>query len=184
MGENIENIVYSKNILEFVTVANEYCTFVEKGYEVSQKDFFDKIQKLLPLLYLKAALLPELKAINTEGSEKFVSLEEWELINNITTTIFGDFNSFKEVYDPLMQEHENSTSESIAENIADIYQDLKDFVNLYNVGSLEMMNDAIYECKLNFKKYWGQRLVNILRPIHSIYYGNKKLNENTKTNSK
>lgn len=183
MEENIEDIVYSKNVFEFVTVANEYCAFVEKGYEISQKDFFAKIQKLLPLLYLKAALLPELKAVNTEGCEKFVSLEEWELINNIMTTVLGDFNSFNEVYDPLMQDNENSTTVSIAENIADIYQDLKDFINLYNIGSLEMMNDAIYECKNNFKKYWGQRLVNILRPIHYIFYGNKKLDENIKTKS-
>ncbi|MCK5823398.1 MAG: DUF5063 domain-containing protein [Bacteroidales bacterium] len=184
MEEKIEDIVYSKNVLEFTTVANEYCSFIEKSYEVSQEIFFAKIQKLLPLLYLKASLLPELKEINTEGSEKVVSLEEWELINNNTKLILNEFDSFKEVYDPLMGEEENSTLVSISENIADIYQDLKDFVSLYNIGSIEMMNDAIYECKLNFKKYWGQRLVNILRPIHHIVYGDKKLNaEVTKDNT-
>ncbi|MBE9467343.1 MAG: DUF5063 domain-containing protein [Bacteroidetes bacterium] len=184
MEENIENIVYSKNVLEFTTVANEYCAFIEKGYEISQKDFFSKIQKLLPLLYLKASLLPELRAINTEECEKFVSLEEWEIINKISKSILNEFDSFNDVYDPLMQEDENSCSSSISENIADIYQDLKDFVNLYNIGSVEMMNDAIFECKLNYKNFWGQRLVNILRPIHNIFYGNKELNTEVNTEIK
>ncbi|RLD62568.1 MAG: DUF5063 domain-containing protein [Bacteroidetes bacterium] len=184
MGKNIDNIVYSKNVLEFTTVANEYCSFIEKAYKGSQKDFFVKIQKILPLLYLKASLLPELKIISSEGSEKFVSLEEWELINNNIKLLLSDFDTFKEVYDPLMQEEEDSSSVSIAENIADIYQDLKDYVSLYNIGSIEMMNDAICECKNNFKKYWGQRLVNILRPIHHIVYGDKKLNTDVNTETK
>ena len=32
------------------------------------------------------------------------------------------------------------------------------------------MNDALYVCTENFKMYWGQKLVNALRALHSLKY--------------
>ena len=32
------------------------------------------------------------------------------------------------------------------------------------------MNDALYVCIENFKSYWGQKLVNVLRALHSLKY--------------
>ena len=57
--EKEENPIYERNTLEFVTVALEYCTFVETAGNTGLFDFVDKATKLLPLLYLKASLLPE-----------------------------------------------------------------------------------------------------------------------------
>ena len=66
---------------------------------------------------------------------------------------------------------------SLSEGFADIFQDLRDYLTLYNMGTSEMMNDAIWECKKNFKEYWGQRLVNIQRVLHYLLYGGVPLNE-------
>ena len=49
--------IYSKNIIEFVTVSAEYCAFIERVPELEKEGFLDKITKILPLLYLKATLL-------------------------------------------------------------------------------------------------------------------------------
>ena len=49
--------IYSKNIIEFVTVSAEYCAFIERVPELEKEEFLDKIIKILPLLYLKATLL-------------------------------------------------------------------------------------------------------------------------------
>ena len=46
--------IYSKNIIEFVTVSAEYCAFIERVPELEKEEFLDKIIKILPLLYLKA----------------------------------------------------------------------------------------------------------------------------------
>ena len=51
-------VVYSKNVIEFATVANEYCSFIENVDQFERKNFITKLQKLLPLLYLKAVLIP------------------------------------------------------------------------------------------------------------------------------
>jgi len=59
--EKGNNPLYDKNTLEFVAVAFECCSWLEKT-EREGADLFafvDKATKLLPLLYLKATLLPE-----------------------------------------------------------------------------------------------------------------------------
>ncbi|MCK4698854.1 MAG: DUF5063 domain-containing protein, partial [Bacteroidales bacterium] len=41
----------------------------------------------------------------------------------------------------------------------------------------EIMNDAVWECKMNFENYWGQILVNALRVIHRIVTSDAELEE-------
>ena len=76
-----------------------------------------------------------------------------------------------------MQYSDEAIEASVSENITDIYQDLKDFILCYRIGNLEVMNDALWECRNNFEQYWGQRLVNGLRAIHSLVYGISDLDE-------
>jgi hypothetical protein len=57
---------------------------------------------------------------------------------------------------------------SISENFADIYQDVKDFITAYKIGTLEVMNDALWDLNQNFYQYWGQKIVNSMRAIHQL----------------
>ena len=49
--------VYEKNTVEFVTVGVEFCAFVEKANEKTFDTFVPVLQKLLPFLYVKAAMV-------------------------------------------------------------------------------------------------------------------------------
>ena len=74
--EKEENPIYERNTLEFVTVALEYCTFVETAGNTGLFDFVDKATKLLPLLYLKASLLPEVESEEETELELSVSFTD------------------------------------------------------------------------------------------------------------
>ncbi len=177
MENNIENLVYSKNVVEFLTVASDYCNFMDDLTEYTSKDFINRSLKLLPLLYLKASLLPKMQVEDTIEIEKFVAQEEWQYVHNKVAGIMGDLNPYTEITDPQNDETDEPVLVSISENFADIYQDMKDFVSLYQIGTIEIMCDAIVECKDNFENYWGQSLVNVLRALHYIYYSqNHNLN--------
>ena len=72
--------IYSKNIIEFVTVSAEYCAFIERVPELEKEGFLDKITKILPLLYLKATLLTPEEPEEDGFSEKFVTESMYESI--------------------------------------------------------------------------------------------------------
>lgn len=172
-----ENKVYSKGVLEFVTVAAEYCAFVESADQNSKLEFFQKAQKLLSVLYLKTSLLQKFDAIYEEGNEKFVAEEDWIYIKNKVVERIGKHEIFVDVYSTVMTKEDDSENISISEVFADIYQDLMDFLTLYRVGHEESMNDALWECQQNFEQYWGGRLLAALSAIHHIVYSGDDLSD-------
>jgi hypothetical protein len=181
-GEVFSEVAYSKNVIEFATVANEFCAFVESVDNYKRKDFIVRIQKLLPLLYLKASLLPATdEDLSDETPEKFVTENDYNFIHRKLLSKFGQNDTYQEVFDQRMQYSEIPVDGSIAENIADIYQDLKDFILSYRIGTIDVMTNALWECRNNFEQYWGQRLVNGLRAIHNLVYGEADLDEERET---
>jgi hypothetical protein len=61
--------------------------------------------------------------------------------------------------------------------MADIYQDIKDFLLHYQTGTAEVMNDALWECRMNFENFWGQKLVNAMRAIHKFIYSGEEIGQ-------
>ncbi len=177
MEEGLKHPVYSRQIIEFVTVANEFCLFMESAGQFERLDFIQKIQKLLPLLYLKASLIPEMESVLNECNKKFVAEQEYDFVKGQVQAHMGELDDYSEQWDPKISGNTEPVITSISENMADIYQDMKDFVSLFSIGTTEIMNDAVWECKMNFENYWGQILVNALRVIHRIVTGDEELEE-------
>lgn len=96
--EKEENPIYERNTLEFVTVALEYCTFVEAARNTGLFDFVDKATKLLPLLYLKASLLPEVESEEETELELSVSEDMYESVRSRIAGLLGERDSYLETF--------------------------------------------------------------------------------------
>ena len=167
--------VYLRNVVEFVAVANEFCKYAEHASEIKGEEILRIMQRILPLMYLKASLLPKLEPFFEDGNEKFVTEADWNDLNEILKEKFGTANDYLEVFDEKINDSEGPVVSSISENMADIYQDMKDFLLLYQTGTGEVMNDAVWECRMNFENFWGQKLVNSMRAIHKFIYSGEEI---------
>ncbi|MBD8348942.1 DUF5063 domain-containing protein [Dysgonomonas sp. HGC4] len=171
MGKELaNNVVFSKNVVEFVTVAVQYCTFLENPENQTSKEYTDKLTKLLPLLYLKAALLPETEIEEDIYPEITVTEDDYNYIISKLYTAYKENDTYLEVFLEDMKYSDTPIAASISEDIADIYQDIKNFISIYEQGIEENMSEGLYTCYENFKLYWGQKLVNVLRALHSLKY--------------
>lgn len=170
--EHLKTTVYSTPVIEFTTVAVQFCAYLEQLNNKSRTDFVDTTLKLLPLLYLKASLLPPTTIVAEEEQERFVDEATYTLIASQISTIMQEEDTYLEVFLEDMKYSETPISAFISEDIADIYQDLKDFTCIYATAITQNMNDALHNCSENFKTYWGQKLVNVLRALHNIHYNN------------
>ena|ERR1035437_8977515 len=173
--DNNSDPVYSRNVIEFVAVANEFCKYIEHASELKGDEMLKIFQRILPLLYIKASLLPQLDSIFDDGNEKFVTESDYIIILEVLKEKFGTADDYLEVFDEKINESETPVLSSISENMADIYQDMKDFLILYQTGTGEIMNDAVWECRLNFETFWGQKLVNSMRAIHKFIYSGEEI---------
>lgn len=171
MSEESNAIVYSKNVIEMVTVAKEYTAFLERASEYGHADFLNHTQKLLPLIYLKGCLLPEPDyACEEEEVEQFVSETDWTFISNSISEVLGSNDDFYEVFSEQLFDTEGGEQLSISEMLADIYQDLKNFIELYRFGNEESILDALFVLKQSFSEYWGFKTTIALKAVHRVIY--------------
>ena len=171
------NAVYDRITVEFVTVALESCTFVEKASQMEVFDFVDKATKILPLLYLKAALLPEVEVDDMFDPELHVTESMYDAIRTGVASLLGEHDTYLDTFRPDMAYSETPIAAFISEDLADVYQDVGNFVSLFRQGNEEVMQEAVALCRTNFCNYWGQRLLNALKALHDLRYSDDELNE-------
>ncbi len=156
-------------ITEFIVIAAEYCRAFSNLHQFTPHDFASYSLKILPLLYLRASALPDFEGYDRDAIEKFVAEEEWTRVKLQIAKMFGKYDRYVESIGRFGKNEEGS----ISENLADVYQDLKDFTQLIAFGIDDVANEAVGEVKRNFTEYWGQRVVNSMKVIHTLYVKNK-----------
>lgn len=175
--ERDNQIIFNRNTVEFVTVAAEYCAFLERCEGMKRKEFVDTVLKILPLLYIKASMLPECEPAGEEAPESYLGEEDYEILRISLASLMEDRDDYLEVFVQDMAYSDTPIRKCISEDLADIYQDLKNFVFVFQLGYDETMHDALAICRENFALFWGQTLVNTMRALHDLKYGLENQNE-------
>ena len=122
---------------------------------------------LLPMIYLKATLLEEVP--ETAGwNEKRVTEEDYNYIRSQVAAILGSNDDFLDVFVEDFKYSEHPVLCTISENLADIYQQLRELVEAFREGYEDAMEVALFETIDEFHIQWGQKLLNALRALHDI----------------
>ena len=121
-------VIFERNNVEFVTVAAEFCAFIERSEGQQRAEFVDTLLKILPLLYIKASMLPECEAMGDDCLEAFVTEDDYEVIRINLQEVLADHDDYLDVFVEEMKYSDTPIRKSIAEDLADIYQVVKDFV--------------------------------------------------------
>jgi len=160
----------NESVSEFISNAAEYCTFLENTSNFSRTDFVKRAIELFSALYFYGNKLPSFELEEEAQLEKFVTELDWNSIYDKVKEKLGYHDEYLDLYDPVAKEEEELSILSLADNFADIYQDLKDFTTIYGIGNEEMMQAALWELNYNFEQYWGPKLLNALRILHRLFY--------------
>jgi uncharacterized protein YihD (DUF1040 family) len=130
------------------------------------------MHKALPLLYVRGSVLPEVKPEDYESNEKYVTEEQWLNIFNTFRRKLGHKDEY------WFNENDNPLNElkkgSLADGFSDIYQDMKDFVLLYQKPLRDAKKVAVWEMRELFQAHWGFRIVNILKVLHYHLYSENR----------
>lgn len=169
--DSTASVIFDRNTVEFVTVSAEFCAFLEQAESKSRRRFVDTALKLLPLLYLKASMLPPCEAEGMAEPEIIVTESDYDAIRSMVAGVLADRDDYLDVFLADMRYSDTPIRRNISEDLADIYQDIKNFVDVYRLGFDETMHDALAICEEHFASYWGQVLVNTMRALHEVKYG-------------
>ncbi len=147
-------------IERFVAVARRYCEWAEGNLENSVEEL-QRARLLLTELHLAAIKLPDI-GVGEQVEVDEVSSEAWQIMFQR----FGNLpvNGYWDVFDPLKEDEKEAVYNSLADDLADIYRDVKDGLNLFDAGHII---EAVWEWRFSFRTHWGQHLSGAQRALHS-----------------
>ena len=126
--------IYSKDVIEFVTVATEFCVRAEQASESQLQDFVPAMLKILPLLYLKAMILMDSVSPADEEVEQLVTEADYDFVRSNIAALLGSHDDYLDVFMEDMKYSDRPIRKTISEDLADIYQDLRNFVAVFRQG--------------------------------------------------
>jgi len=171
-----DNYVYSKSVLDFVAVATEFCKQLEQTADEVQEHFVDVMLRLLPLLYLKVSVIDDLPEVFGHNTPK-VTEADYDFVRCGVTRIMGEKDDFLDVFVEDFKYSDQPVLQTISENLADVYQELRELVEAFREGYEEAMRAALSDAVEAFRLHWGQKLLNAQRALHDIKYGDVKVGE-------
>lgn len=115
-------------------------------------------------------MLPPCEPLGMAEPETFVDESAYEAVRLAVAAVMADGDDYLDVFVEDMRYSDTPIRKTVSEDLADIYQDVKDFVSVYRLGFDETMHDALAICEEHFATYWGQVLVNTMRALHEVKY--------------
>ena len=166
----MENSKLAPNSLAFIALSNEFCSAIENAMEFEKEDFVAKMLKMLPRIYMTVTDIDI-----EEANEEYYALpcldeSVYDNLRSQRAALMGEDDVFLETFEEDMKYSDAPVSATISEDLADIYQQLYNFVASVRDVDTEAINSIIITCKEDFASYWGQTLCNVLRALHSVFY--------------
>ena len=167
-----ESQIYSPKTLEFITVASEYCKALEHCREFEQHEFIDVMRNLLPMVYLKVSLIGEIEEADGYNEPK-VTEDDYNYVRSGVAAVLAEKDDYLDVFVEDFKYSEQPILCTISENLADIYQALRNLLEVFRSNYEDAMQVALYETVEDFKLYWGQTLLNALKALHDVRFSVK-----------
>ena len=162
--------IYAHDTMEFTTVAVQFCGYLESQEARDKREFIDTILKMLPLMYLKAQMLPRVESEGDFLPADQVTESDYEWVKNNVYSVMAADDEFLDIAPDDATRTDETQWRSVSELLADVYQPVRNFLAVYQNGVETCMFDALWALSDNFEQYWGQALVDAMRQLHKVRY--------------
>lgn len=163
--------IYDKDVLDLVMVAAELCVRLENAQPRETRAFCSDMLKILPLLYVKALQVSENGVPESfADAEELVAESDYDFVRSSVAAVMGAYDDYLDVFVEEMKYSDRPIRKTISEDLADVYQDLRNFVGVYKDGAPETMEAALNHVIESFSIYWGGRVLSALRALHEVHF--------------
>lgn len=162
----------TNNELALTALCNEYCATLEGVRELQEpQPLVDDMLRLLPRIYIAARdLRPQVALSADEDSYLMPALDEdyYDAIRRNVETLLGPDDVYLEVFEEDMKYSDTPVSASVAEGLADLFQEFYNFLGTLRDATDAVQAQALTALADDFRSYWSQTLCNLLRALNSL----------------
>lgn len=146
----------------FVEVARRYCAWAESPAGDPKHEIY-QAREFLAELHLAVLWLPETEFDDSEWKDRLTHAD-WKKVLDRFSGLPVD--GYWDVFDPLIEAEKEPLWNSLADDLADVYRDIKEELLLFDAGYVE---EAVWQWRFHFLIHWGQHLTGAQRAIHSYF---------------
>ncbi len=165
----LHTYTYSSEMVDLVTISNSFCQFLEQLDSEDGKAFIVQSVKLLSGVYAALIKLEGTEPVYEPGGEQTVTEQSWSAVFQKISILLRAHNDILRQVEDAEFDRSELVTHTISEDMADVYQELRDFTTIYSRGIEEFMNDAAWELKERFAEHWGKKLLRALTALHELY---------------
>ena len=144
-----------KKIDDFYIKAKQFCYLLEK-MQVFDLNQCKKLIAEMMDIYKMALTLTDVESETSDVPE--VKIDRLGIS-------FGEYDAYWEIYNPY--ECDNAVCGSLSDDFADIYNDLKIGILLYEDKNV---NDAAWQWKWSFDNHWCYHVADALRALNQVAF--------------
>lgn len=158
------------NEIAFTGAASEYCQAMQQAAETDREAFVSAMLRLLPRIYIMASDL-NTDSISPDDGYLSDALDEdsYESVRAAVASLLDPDDIYLETFEEDMKYSDTPVSASISESLADIYQVLYNFIETMRDATDETASLAFRSVYDDFRNYWSQTLVNVMRPLNALF---------------
>ena len=156
-----------EKIEAFASAASDYIGQIERTETMNAEALLTSMRQILPRLYLLALALPETEARRANDPPR-LSHDDWQMVFEGLTKTLGEYDLYWEVYNPVTPVAEEPIACTLSDDLADVWRDLKNGLNLYRSDDPDRMQSAAWSWRFHFKSHWSCHAVDALRAINTL----------------
>lgn len=159
----------TNNSLAFIALCNEYCAAVESAREQEPLDFTALMLRLLPRIYISASDL-DTAAADEAYIDSALDEDSYDRVRRDMERLFGEDDTYLEVFEQDMQYSDTPIGASIAEGLADLFQVFYNMLEAVRDAPDSLAEEVLAAVSEDFRTYWSQVLCNVLRPLNMLRF--------------
>ncbi|HEV8574201.1 MAG TPA: DUF5063 domain-containing protein [Dehalococcoidia bacterium] len=178
MSATRQHFVETEGIRSFIAAVERFCDVVDRLGTLSRVEFLRQMDELLPLVYSTASALPSYPWNDGEDENEELQpnrdvkghLARWKPLNEAIENKLGGLEHYWNVFDPVHPTEHDAIDGTLADDIASVYLDLKDPLELYRIGTDAVVRQAIWDWGFGWKIHWGRHAVSALSAIYALVH--------------
>lgn len=160
----------TNNTLAFIALSNEYCSALEHAAASEPRELTATLLGLLPRIYISGRDLSPQGMTDDGYIDSALDEDSYDSVRRTLEAVFGEDDVYLETFESDMKYSDTPIGASVAEGLADLFQELYNFLEAVRDAPEDLVESAVAAVKENFEMYWSQTLCNLLRPLNAIYY--------------
>jgi len=163
----VTTILDTREARTYREVAAAFCALVENRDRHPTPEWLQTVHLLLPRLYAAAIALPRVEPDTESAGERTVTHDDWQALFTDFRDRLGRWNAYFNVSDPYDEANHEPVRMSLADDLADIYRDVKNGLLAEQAVAAARPNDVLWTWRFDFESHWATHAADALRALQA-----------------